>query len=86
MAGLMPQALIIRETAKPIPQPGEVVVRVHASGVNPIEYKIRQGVAPYAMPELPAVLGIDMADTVAGVGDLVLGFKPGDEVLGMGTG
>ena len=46
----------------PIPQPeaGQVLVRIHASGVNPIDYKIRIGEAPYAMPELPAVLGTDI--------------------------
>ena len=41
---------------KPRAGAGEVLVRIVASGTNPIDYKIRTGQAPYAMPELPAVL------------------------------
>lgn len=66
--------------------PGEVLVKIHASGVNPIDYKIRSGRAPYAMPELPAVLGTDMAGEVVSVGDGVHGFKPGDAVYGLTGG
>ena len=68
----------------PIPQPeaGQVLVRIHASGVNPIDYKIRLGEAPYAMPELPAVLGTDMAGVVTAVGEGVTHFNVGDEVYG----
>ena len=43
----------------PSPSAGQVQVKIFASGVNPIDYKIRRGIAPYAMPELPAVLGTD---------------------------
>ena len=69
----------------PIPQPeaGQVLVRIHASGVNPIDYKIRLGEAPYAMPELPAVLGTDMAGVVTAVGEGVTHFNVGDEVYGL---
>jgi DNA-binding FrmR family transcriptional regulator len=69
----------------PIPQPeaGQVLVRIHASGVNPIDYKIRLGEATYAMPELPAVLGTDMAGVVTAVGEGVTHFNVGDEVYGL---
>ena len=69
----------------PIPHPeaGQVLVRIHASGVNPIDYKIRLGEAPYAMPELPAVLGTDMAGVVTAVGEGVTHFNVGDEVYGL---
>lgn len=70
----------------PIPQPeaGQVLVRIHASGVNPIDYKIRLGEAPYAMPELPAVLGTDMAGVVTAVGEGVTHFNVGEALLHKG--
>ncbi|MFV3383242.1 zinc-dependent alcohol dehydrogenase family protein [Pseudomonas sp. NY15354] len=71
---------------RPAPGQGEVLVRVIASGVNPIDYKIRTGIASYAMPELPAVLGTDMAGIVESVGAGVTTFKPGDAVYGMTGG
>jgi NADPH:quinone reductase-like Zn-dependent oxidoreductase len=63
--------------------PGEVLVRIVASGVNPLDTKIRAGAAAHAKQPLPAVLGLDMAGTVEEVAPGVTGFKPGDEVYGM---
>jgi NADPH:quinone reductase-like Zn-dependent oxidoreductase len=60
----------------------EVLVRVAASGVNPLDTKIRAGIAAHARHPLPAVLGLDMAGTVEEVGTGVSEFKPGDEVYG----
>ncbi len=71
---------------KPTAGAGEVLVRIVASGVNPIDYKIRTGQAPYAMPELPAVLGTDLAGVVEAVGEGVTTFKAGDEVYGLTGG
>ena len=71
---------------KPTAGAGEVLVRIVASGVNPIDYKIRTGQAPYAMPELPAVLGTDLAGVVEAVGEGVTAFKAGDEVYGLTGG
>ncbi len=71
---------------KPSAGAGEVLVRIVASGVNPIDYKIRTGQAPYAMPELPAVLGTDLAGVVEAVGEGVTDFKAGDEVYGLTGG
>lgn len=61
----------------------QVLVKISASGVNPLDTKIRAGKASHARHPLPAVLGLDMAGTVAEVGDNVTEFSPGDEVYGM---
>jgi NADPH:quinone reductase-like Zn-dependent oxidoreductase len=74
------------QVPKPVPASGEVLVKIAASGLNPIDYKIRTGAAPYAMPELPAILGTDMAGVVVEVGDGVSDFKIGDEVYGLTGG
>ncbi len=69
----------------PLPElkAGEVLVRVAASGVNPLDTKIRAGKAGHAKQPFPAVLGLDMAGVVEDVGAGVTGFKKGDEVYGM---
>ena len=60
-----------------------MLVRIHASGVNPLDTKIRAGKAEHAKQPLPAVLGLDMAGTVEEVGPGVTAFRPGDDVYGM---
>ncbi len=72
--------------ARPVPAAGQVLVRIVASGVNPIDHKIRTGAAAYAMPELPAVLGTDLAGVVEAVGAGVSAFDIGDEVYGLTGG
>ena len=74
-----------REAEIPQPRPAahEVLVQVCASGLNPLDSKIRAGKAEHAKQPLPATLGIDMAGIVAEVGAGVTKFKPGDEVFGM---
>jgi NADPH:quinone reductase-like Zn-dependent oxidoreductase len=74
------------QVPRPVAGPGQVLVRIMASGVNPIDYKIRTGVAPYAAPELPAILGADLAGVVEALGEGVTRFKVGDEVYGMAGG
>ncbi len=78
--------LNIRDVGRPTPAPGEVLVRIEASGVNPLDTKIYAGKAPHARQPLPAILGIDLAGTVAAVGDGVTGFRPGEAVYGMTGG
>jgi len=51
---------------RPKPAPGQVLVRIAASGVNPLDTKIRAGVAAHARHPLPAILGIDLAGIVGG--------------------
>ncbi len=70
----------------PVLSPGEVLVRVHHAGVNPLDVKIRAGRAEHARHPLPAVLGLDMAGIIEAVGAGVARFAPGDEVYGMAPG
>ncbi|CAG4893315.1 zinc-dependent alcohol dehydrogenase family protein [Paraburkholderia gardini] len=70
----------------PEPARGQVLVRIAASGLNPLDTKIRAGSAAHANHPLPLVLGIDLAGTVEAVGEGVSAFKPGDEVYGMTGG
>jgi NADPH:quinone reductase-like Zn-dependent oxidoreductase len=79
-------AFIETTVPDPITKAGEVLVRVRASGVNPLDTKIRAGQAAHAKQPLPAVLGLDMAGVVERVGEAVTAFKPGDEVYGMTGG
>ncbi len=71
------------EMAKPVAGPGQVLVRIRASSVNPLDLKIRAGEAAHARHPLPAILGLDMAGTVEAIGAGVTGFRFGDEVLGL---
>ena len=71
------------EIAKPEPGPGQALVRICASGVNPLDTKIRAGQADHAKQPLPAVLGLDMSGITEAIGPGVQAFQPGDEVFGM---
>lgn len=71
---------------RPEPGPGEVLVRIHASGINPLDLKIHAGAASHARHPLPAVLGLDLAGVVEAVGAGVTRFRPGDEVFGLTGG
>ncbi|MER9330568.1 zinc-dependent alcohol dehydrogenase family protein [Mesorhizobium sp. M0488] len=88
-------ALVLHETNSdfvrtsvvcPAPAAGEVLIRVKASSVNPLDLKIRSGQAPHARHPLPAILGMDVAGIVEAVGPGVIAFKPQDEVFGMTGG
>ena len=70
----------------PVAGPGQVLVRIAASGVNPLDTKIRAGTAAHAKQPLPAILGIDLAGTVIAVGRDAGDFRVGDEVYGMAGG
>jgi NADPH:quinone reductase len=74
----------IREASVDRREPGasEVLIRISASGLNPLDTKIRAGRAEHARQPLPAVLGLDMAGTVEETGSAVTAFKRGDEVYG----
>ncbi len=76
----------LAELAMPALQPGHVLVAIHASGVNPLDTKIRAGAAGHARHPLPAILGLDMAGVVVETGPGVTRFKVGDEVYGMTGG
>lgn len=80
------EAFKYTDIARPVPQPGEVLVKVSASAVNPLDTKIRAGNAAHARHPLPAILGMDLAGVVEAVGPDVTTFKRGDEVYGMTGG
>ncbi len=80
-----PEVFETAEVPRPATKPGHVLIRVAASSVNPVDYKIRSGVTPFA-PDLPAVLHGDVAGVIEEVGDGVSGFKPGDEVYACAGG
>jgi NADPH2:quinone reductase len=71
------------QVPRPLPGEGQVLVRVHASGVNPLDTKIRAGAAAHARHPLPAILGMDLAGVVQRVGPGVTNFRTGDEVYGL---
>lgn len=88
-AAVAPQheiALQIQNLPLPVPVAGQVLVKVIASGVNPLDTKISAGKGAHARQPLPAVLGMDLAGIVEAVGDGVTAFKIGDEVYGMAGG
>lgn len=78
--------LSIVPTELPTLRPGQVLVRVIASGVNPLDTKIQAGNAAHAQVGLPAILGIDLAGIVEGGAPGQTRFKPGDDVYGMTGG
>lgn len=72
----------------PVEQPKahELLIEVHASGVNPVDTKIAGGLFDTAAPALPAIIGMDLAGVVVGIGKDVKGFSIGQEVYGCGGG
>jgi NADPH:quinone reductase-like Zn-dependent oxidoreductase len=79
--------LVVDEVDRPEPKAGEVLIQVHAAGVNPVDWKLRAGYIRQYMPvTLPHTPGLDVAGTVVAVGDGVSGFAVGDRVFGRGSG
>ena len=76
----------LTDVPRPMPRAGQVLVRIMASAINPLDLKIRGGMADHARHPLPAILGIDMAGVVDAVGPDVTAFRVGDEVYGMTGG
>jgi NADPH:quinone reductase-like Zn-dependent oxidoreductase len=71
------------EVERPEPQADEVLVKVHAAGVNPVDWKIRNGLGERLGLKLPIRLGGEIAGTVEKIGADVRGFKAGDAVYGI---
>jgi NADPH:quinone reductase-like Zn-dependent oxidoreductase len=75
---------VLKYEEAPVPDigPDGVLVKVHAAGVNPVDWKIRKGLMKAVRPlQFPAVIGADVAGTVERVGALVTRFKPGNAVV-----
>lgn len=74
-----PEAFELRDVPKPVPDAGQVLVRVHATSINPLDYQVRRG--DYSdLVQLPAITGHDISGVVEAVGPGVSAFAPGDEV------
>jgi NADPH:quinone reductase-like Zn-dependent oxidoreductase len=76
-----PEVLRVTEAPRPEPGPTEVLVRVHAAGINPVDWKVRAGGGFLGEP--PFTVGWDVAGVVEQAGFGATGVREGDEVLGM---
>jgi NADPH:quinone reductase-like Zn-dependent oxidoreductase len=78
-----PDRLKYQEWDDPQPGDGQILIRVVAAGINPIDWKIRSGAMKNFIPlQLPAILGYDFSGVVRSVGKGVEGFAEGDKVFG----
>lgn len=78
-----PEVLKYEDAPQPVPAADEVLIKVCASGVNPIDWKIREGHAQERFPtKLPLILGWDVSGEIEEVGSNVINFRKGDEVYG----
>ena len=83
--------LAFADLPRPTLKPDEILVQVHAVGLNPVDTQVPKGAfKPFLKFQLPATLGSDLAGMVTEVGDRVTHFRPGDAVFasifGLGTG
>jgi NADPH:quinone reductase-like Zn-dependent oxidoreductase len=74
-----PDSFELCEVPKPVPHTGQVLVRVHATSINPLDYQVRRGDYADLVP-LPAITGHDVSGVVEAIGPGVTNFAPGDEV------
>jgi NADPH:quinone reductase-like Zn-dependent oxidoreductase len=77
-----PDVIVVEDVPVPVPSPGEVLVRVAATGVGPWDALIREGKSKVA-PKPPLTLGSDLSGVIGAVGPGVTEFKNGDEVYGV---
>src|SRR5690349_22295817 len=77
----VPEVIRIGDLPKPVPGQGQVLVRINAASINPIDTYIRGGVIPMATT-FPYIGGCDFAGVVESVGPEVTNFHPGDRVWG----
>lgn len=77
-----PEVLHVAEVERPVPGPGQLLLKVVAAGVNPADHKWRSGFLHFMMPlTFPHIVGYDVAGTVAALGPDVGGFRPGDRIV-----
>jgi NADPH:quinone reductase-like Zn-dependent oxidoreductase len=77
-----PEQMVLEDAPVPVCGANDVLVRVAAAGVNPVDWKIRSGAMAHGLPKtFPITLGSDAAGTLESVGPTVTGFEPGDEVF-----
>jgi len=81
-----PSKLKYEDVADPVAGNGEVLVRLAASSINPVDYKLRSGAYKEFMPlTFPAILGHDVSGLVRSVGPGVTRFTPGDKVMALAS-
>jgi len=80
-----PEVIQYGDLPNPVPQPGEVLIKVAAAGLNPIDLYLRSGMIPMPSPK-PYIPGCDLAGTVEAVGPNAQRFKVGDRVWGSNQG
>jgi NADPH:quinone reductase-like Zn-dependent oxidoreductase len=80
-----PEVLRYEDAPRPIPKSGEILIRIHASAVNPADWKFRSGFFGKEFP-LPLTLGFDFSGVVETLGEGVTRWKIGDEVYGYALG
>jgi NADPH2:quinone reductase len=79
-----PEVMGLEDVPDPVPGPGEVLVRIHAAGVNPVDTYLRAGELGFA-PSLPFIPGIDGAGVIEALGEGVTDLKVGDRVYLAGS-
>ena len=79
---------VFEEASLPTPfaKSGEVIIKVKATSVNPVDYKIRDGRIPFLAPSHPTILHADAVGTISEAGPDVEGFNVGDQVMCFATG
>jgi NADPH:quinone reductase-like Zn-dependent oxidoreductase len=74
-----PEVLQYEDVPQPQPKANEILVRVHAAGVNPVDWKIREGIVPAT---LPMIMGFDFSGVVESVGSGITKYRTGDALFG----
>jgi NADPH:quinone reductase-like Zn-dependent oxidoreductase len=77
-----PEVLKIAEIARPVPGPGEVLIKVYAASVNPVDWKVRKGNLKMMLSKkFPKILGIEFSGIIEDIGEQVIDFKKGQRVF-----
>ncbi|WP_439567494.1 NADP-dependent oxidoreductase [Sphingopyxis sp.] len=77
-----PEATELADVPRPVPGPDDVLVRVHAAGLNPVDFKTRDGMLKVVQRyDLPVIMGNELAGTVESCGANVTAFKSGDRIF-----
>src|SRR5262249_25097655 len=77
-----PEVERLVDLPRPVPAAGELLVAVHAAGLNPVDWRRRAGFLPGPPPSFPAVFGLEVSGVIAELGPDTEGFAVGDAVFG----
>lgn len=76
-----PEVLVLEDAPRPTPSKGEMLVRVHAAAVNPVDWKVRKGGLKSLHPDFPQIPGFDVSGVVVAAGEGVTRFRVGDAIF-----